>query len=83
MSWWYLSVLDRILHVSKMLSHSSHQVVGESSRNSGSFTLDMSRVAIVERTSWVTNVEVGKLILVDGLRDARGLINLLSNVQYL
>ena len=44
----YFSVLERILHVSKILSHNSHQAVGESSRNSGSFTLDMSLVAIVE-----------------------------------
>ena len=35
-------------------------MVGESSRNSGNFTLDMSRVAIVERASGVTNVADGK-----------------------
>ena len=36
------------MHVSKIDSHKSHQAVGESSKNSGNFTLDMSLVAIVE-----------------------------------
>ena len=48
MRWWYFSVLEHILHVSKIDSHKSHQAVGESSKNSGNFTLDMSLVAIVE-----------------------------------